>query len=888
MSIFSRQGGQLELVKKAQAGDREAFVALVEAHQAMVSGVTLSILQDFAASEDAAQVTFVKAWRKLSSLKEPKKLKSWLAVLARNTALEHLRSKKRKKETGVFGEDYEEERLGPDQISEAKDDLEFVFGHLASLPEKYRTPLVLYYREEQSMAAVGEALGLSQDAVRQRLKRGRDELRSKVESSMARALARTAPTVAFTASVAGAVAALAPGSASAAAGISYSSVTASSGSASSSVVTGTVMNTSKISLTTVSALCLLVAPLGYGLGSLVFNGDNQLGAEVESNGPIKEFSRDEVEIPSSQVAIEWERLLAAHGREVESFSSIAKEIAEREKGLLRSSLEVLLAAEWVKVDGQSLYDFFAKGRSYNRGVSHDVFIEEWLKKNPERAVIAFQKEEYGMQQLSRRSPVLALSHPEVLLSHLEEFQFGNGTNSSDKRRALGILVEFDYAALRDAGLSLEGPAQRSVLGAALSYWAEREPQAAISWVRGNLPEGSETQMEILAQALQGIAQVNFEQAMESLDLTFEEIDFDKDNWSKTNLAGGLWAKYAQKDFEGACRWWGENRRVIEGKGHFNFQIRELLFERLAQEPESVLNALAENGLMDGVSSIFGTSSYNHDYLPQYKRIVETLAKQETSRGKMSLLQQITHSLSQTDPDAAYELLQNLKPKDQGQEYEQAYNAMLDNAVRQMIGAQPSLTTAKTLSVRYPSMEGKFMLTALCSIIDPEVTQRFLTRPELAPWKSFVAELDDHNAANVMHSFANAYVAQEPGRAFAWLASLPEERFESYASREDTMSLAFQEWATTSREEVWQWMEKSDLFSYPEELRVSFSVESVLQDSGLEQFWELFHSMPDEEWRENICHHLKHRKVSLESVLQELGEQDLSEGERVRYEELLRN
>ena len=77
----------------AVAGDHAAFAVLVERYQAMVSGVTLSILKDFASGEDMAQETFLTAWKKLSSLQDPSKVKPWLATLARNTALNHLRAK---------------------------------------------------------------------------------------------------------------------------------------------------------------------------------------------------------------------------------------------------------------------------------------------------------------------------------------------------------------------------------------------------------------------------------------------------------------------------------------------------------------------------------------------------------------------------------------------------------------------------------------------------------------------------------------------------------------------------------------------------------------------------------------------------------------------------
>src|SRR3954467_11273431 len=67
-----------ELVQAARGGDKRAFVEIVARHQAMVCGTALSILGDFAASEDAGQEAFLTAWRKIHELREPERLRPWL------------------------------------------------------------------------------------------------------------------------------------------------------------------------------------------------------------------------------------------------------------------------------------------------------------------------------------------------------------------------------------------------------------------------------------------------------------------------------------------------------------------------------------------------------------------------------------------------------------------------------------------------------------------------------------------------------------------------------------------------------------------------------------------------------------------------------------------
>src|ERR1041385_1256095 len=135
-----------ELVLAARRGDKRAFVEIVARHQAMVCGIALGILGDFAASEDAAQEAFLTAWRKFHELREPERLRAWLAQIARNAALGQLRRKR--------GHDALDDALDlagaspvPDETAASQDEAGFVRASLAKLPETYRLPLVLYYRE---------------------------------------------------------------------------------------------------------------------------------------------------------------------------------------------------------------------------------------------------------------------------------------------------------------------------------------------------------------------------------------------------------------------------------------------------------------------------------------------------------------------------------------------------------------------------------------------------------------------------------------------------------------------------------------------------------------------------------------------------------------------
>jgi RNA polymerase sigma factor (sigma-70 family) len=209
-----------ELVRRSLGGDREAFGLIVERYQSLVAAVAFSATGDLALSQDVAQETFLSAWKGLAGLREPGKLRSWLTGIARNLTRGALRARGR----DALGpadslEAFEEPPAAQPSPLDAvlsREEESLVRRALAALPDTYREPLVLFYREQRSIAAVAQALELSEDAVKQRLARGRELLKGHVATLVEGALARTRPGRAFTIAVLAALPALAPQAAAAA------------------------------------------------------------------------------------------------------------------------------------------------------------------------------------------------------------------------------------------------------------------------------------------------------------------------------------------------------------------------------------------------------------------------------------------------------------------------------------------------------------------------------------------------------------------------------------------------------------------------------------------------------------------------------------------------
>lgn len=200
----------LELCERQR--DTNAFAALVDRYKNLLCSVAYGIVGDVGRSEDVAQEAFLVAWEKSGELRDRSKLRPWLCGIARNLALAVVR--KRTESGGPVPEAVDEE--SPDRIASADEERELVWRTLAELPETYREPLVLYYREGESVAKVAEGLGLSEAAVKQRLSRGRSMLRDSLADLVGSTLTATRPGPAFVLAVVGALPGVLAGSAAAA------------------------------------------------------------------------------------------------------------------------------------------------------------------------------------------------------------------------------------------------------------------------------------------------------------------------------------------------------------------------------------------------------------------------------------------------------------------------------------------------------------------------------------------------------------------------------------------------------------------------------------------------------------------------------------------------
>jgi RNA polymerase sigma-70 factor, ECF subfamily len=159
------------LIARTDAEEREAgFAARVAENQRRVFHIAYGILGNRADAEDVSQETFLRAYQKLSSLRESEKFRAWMNRISFRLALNRQRGGRRRltRETAWHTHGTGEPMNGL-QNAEERVLVERLRNEIEGLPEKLRRALQLSIVEDMDAADVGVVLGIPAGTVRSRL-----------------------------------------------------------------------------------------------------------------------------------------------------------------------------------------------------------------------------------------------------------------------------------------------------------------------------------------------------------------------------------------------------------------------------------------------------------------------------------------------------------------------------------------------------------------------------------------------------------------------------------------------------------------------------------------------------------------------------------------------
>ncbi|HEX9387181.1 MAG TPA: sigma-70 family RNA polymerase sigma factor [Anaerolineales bacterium] len=175
---------EAELITKAQNGERNAFSELVCIHAQGVRNVIYRMCGDPQIAEDAAQETFIQAWKHLPSYRPQTSLRNWLYRIAVNAATDLLRKEKHILPNALEDLQLRDPQLGPEALFFEEERMALIQKAILSLPEASRVVLVLREYEGMSYHEIADALDIPVGTVMSRLNYARKSLKDKLEQSL--------------------------------------------------------------------------------------------------------------------------------------------------------------------------------------------------------------------------------------------------------------------------------------------------------------------------------------------------------------------------------------------------------------------------------------------------------------------------------------------------------------------------------------------------------------------------------------------------------------------------------------------------------------------------------------------------------------------------------
>lgn len=153
------------LIKKAQRHDKDSFTELMQLYLKDMYRTAIAILMNEEDAADAIQDTILTCWKKMYSLRNPDFFKTWMTRILINHCYDIISNRCNFSDI----EDCDEPAVYDEYNLELKE-------AYASVDEKYRLPMTLYYNQGFKIKEIAELLSVPQSTVKTWLSRGRSQL----------------------------------------------------------------------------------------------------------------------------------------------------------------------------------------------------------------------------------------------------------------------------------------------------------------------------------------------------------------------------------------------------------------------------------------------------------------------------------------------------------------------------------------------------------------------------------------------------------------------------------------------------------------------------------------------------------------------------------------
>jgi len=181
-----------QLIEATKSGDEAAFGEIMRRYRNPITNYIYRFLNDYEEAVDLAQETFVRVYFALERYHTEYAFSTYIYRIATNLAISEIRKRKRRRLvslTGLFQYDNEEaqdfnppdEKSLPDENLIESEQSQTIARAIATLPEKYRAPIVLRDIEGRSYEEIAQIMELGLGTTKSRISRARGLLREKLQ-----------------------------------------------------------------------------------------------------------------------------------------------------------------------------------------------------------------------------------------------------------------------------------------------------------------------------------------------------------------------------------------------------------------------------------------------------------------------------------------------------------------------------------------------------------------------------------------------------------------------------------------------------------------------------------------------------------------------------------
>ena len=178
----------VQLIRSILSGDDAAFTILVGKYQKSVHALAWRKVGDFHFAEEITQDTFLQAYKKLATLRNPNQFAGWLYVIANNLCKRWNQKKKLSTQSlegtpvvEIENASYKRYVSEQRETDNTQHRHEIVKKLLQRLPESERTVVTLHYLGEMTAKEIGKFLGVSVNTINSRLRRAKKRLQEREE-----------------------------------------------------------------------------------------------------------------------------------------------------------------------------------------------------------------------------------------------------------------------------------------------------------------------------------------------------------------------------------------------------------------------------------------------------------------------------------------------------------------------------------------------------------------------------------------------------------------------------------------------------------------------------------------------------------------------------------